>query len=169
MDIEKLKQAAKDETLNAEEFRAMFIYEMDKKDVLDWDGWRKRYNDAKDGMLKAKNEKDFNAAKRIVDECHAYAQSHMRQENYLKTMGIYEKWFSKTEQFFYYNKISEVFDSGAWESYQITLQYATSNEERQKLGKQMLTYLRKCGKPTEQLIIDFRTKWSINLAATEQA
>ena len=142
-----------------------------KSNSIDWDAWRKEFEDSKTKMLNSTCETNFDLFKMKIRESLNFAKEHMRSEKYHQVLTTYQKWFAASEPYFYYNKqckqetqnntMKREFDESTWDSYQCELKYSDTAEEQLKAARQMLQYLRDCGKDPKPFIKDLQSEYGI--------
>ncbi len=141
---------------------------------IDWDKWRERFEQCKVGMLKAKCKTELDLWKANCNESLKFAKAHMRPERYEKQRVLFDKWYAASEPYFYYNKQKQhstmqgttakpckTFDEGEWHNFNCELEYVP--DTRKETARKMVQYLRDCGKSTEAVIKELKTRLSDEL------
>ena len=141
---------------------------------IDWDAWRAKYEKYKTKLLNAKCKTDFDLLTTNIRECLNYAKDHMRPEKYDKVISTYDKWYAASEPYFYFNKQKgnsirqgstpkpcKVFDEGQWCTYEFMLDIEP--QTRNETAREMVQYLKDCGKDPIRAIKDLKDLYGIVL------
>ena len=146
--------------------------QQNKSKSIDWDKWRQWYEHAKKGMLNAKCKTEFDLNQNNCKEKLQFAKEHMRPENYEKISATYDKWYTASEPYFYYNKNKQHtpkqetpfkptkdFNEIEWDNYIWHLNNVP--DTRKDTAHNMVQYLKDCGEDPKNVIRELKEKYGI--------
>lgn len=146
--------------------------QQNKSKGINWDKWRQWFEHAKKGMLNAKCKTEFDLNQNNCKEKLQFAKEHMRPENYEKISATYDKWYTASEPYFYYNKNKQhtpkqetpfkpTKDFNEMELDNYIWIIDNIPETREDTAHEMVQYLRDCGKDPKLVIRQLKDEYGI--------